>query len=514
MKIIYDKRLTHFFRSTKIQVKDNAYMEALIIMEWTREKRYLPYDKWDAETLINLQAQAARSPYQMHYHLHPLSGLVNDPNGFSYFNGEYHVFYQSYPFGAVHGLKSWVHFKSPDLVHWNNLGMAIKPDSMADSHGAYSGSAMPIGDKLFLMYTGNHRDENWTRTPYQIGAWMDKNGQVTDKTVLFKNPDHITEHFRDPQILKQNDTYYAILGAQDKAQKHGHIDVWKSTDLKNWEELGYLNLSEYDLGYMIECPNIVKVDDQIVVIFCPQGLDKKVADYDDIYPNMYLIADGVDLEHHHLINPGPLHNLDEGFDVYATQAFNTPDGQAYAISWVGLPDTTYPTDNENWANCLSQVKQLHIKNGQLIQTPVKAIESLRGQAEETDQQLIESNTSGQYELKLEIMADQIGVLHLAANDQQSLQIKFDTINGKLTLDRSKAGPQVAVDYGTTRSVNVQVHSSLKLNIFVDHSLIEIFVNDGEKVLTGRFFTDPASQRIEFDKDVNYQGTFWNLKTIL
>ena len=51
------------------------------------------------------------------YHLHPISGLVNDPNGFSYFNGEYHLFYQSYPFGAVHGLKSWVHFKSQDLVH-------------------------------------------------------------------------------------------------------------------------------------------------------------------------------------------------------------------------------------------------------------------------------------------------------------------------------------------------------------------------------------------------------------
>ena len=47
-------------------------------MEWTREKRYLPYQDWDADTLMHLQAQAANSPYQMRYHLHPISGLIND----------------------------------------------------------------------------------------------------------------------------------------------------------------------------------------------------------------------------------------------------------------------------------------------------------------------------------------------------------------------------------------------------------------------------------------------------
>lgn len=316
--------------------------------------------------------------------------------------------------------------------------------------------------------------------------------------------------------MKQNDTYYAILGAQDKAEKHGHIDVWKSQDLKNWEELGFLNLSEHDLGYMIECPNIVRVGDKVVVIFCPQGLDKDIADYDDIYPNMYVIADDIDFENHKLINPGQLHNLDEGFDVYATQAFNAPDGAAYEVSWVGLPDTAYPTDNENWANCLSQVKKLSIRDGKLIQEPAETIKSLRRNAEKINSKVIKENTTGQYELKLNIGANQNGCLHLAANNDlsQSLQIKFDTKDGKLTLDRAQAGKQVAVDYGTTRSTSFTPHEDLKLNIFVDHSLVEIFVNDGEHVLTGRFFTDPVNQRIEFDQDIDYQGKFYNMETIL
>ena len=130
-------------------------------MEWTRESRYRPYAQWDAKTLLELQAKAAKSPYQLKYHIRPSSGLLNDPNGFSYFNGKWHVFYQSFPFGAAHGLKSWMHLISEDLVHWQELGLALTPDTPLDSHGAYSGSALPIGDKLFLMYTGNVRDKDW-----------------------------------------------------------------------------------------------------------------------------------------------------------------------------------------------------------------------------------------------------------------------------------------------------------------------------------------------------------------
>lgn len=485
-------------------------------MEWTREKRYLPYQDWDADTLMHLQAQAANSPYQMRYHLHPISGLINDPNGFSYFDGAYHLFYQSYPFGAVHGLKSWWHFKSTDMVHWENLGLGIEPDTMADSHGAYSGSAREIDGKLFIMYTGNHRDENWVRTPYQIGAWMDKNNKVSDKTILFKNPDHITEHFRDPQIIKENDTYYAILGAQDKKEKHGHIDVWKSQDLKNWEELGFLDFTNEDMGYMIECPNIVRVDGKVVVIFCPQGLDKKVAAYDDIYPNMYVIADDIDWENHKLINPGKLHNLDHGFDVYATQAFNAPDGNAYEVSWVGLPDTTYPTDDENWANCLSQVKKLHLKSDKLIQTPVKAISSIRKNEASISNQVVSDQAGQQFELELTIKANQSGTLHLAANNDlsNSLQLNFDTKNGKLVLDRAHAGQKVAVDYGESRAITLSPNHDLKLDIFVDHSLIEVFVNDGEKVLTGRYFADQTNKKIAFAQDIDYTGKLWQMQTIL
>ena len=222
-------------------------------MEWTREQRYRPYQQYSALELLHLQAAADNSPEQLRYHIRPSSGLLNDPNGFSYFNHAWHVFYQSFPFGATHGLKSWMHMQSTDLVHWHSRGLALTPDNEYDSHGAYSGSAKQIGDRLFLMYTGNHRDKDWNRTPFQLGAWMDQNNQVTKlKQPLFRNPDYISEHFRDPQLLEHDGKYYALLGAQDAKTETGHLALWASDDLQNgWHDVGLINVTPYSMGYMI-----------------------------------------------------------------------------------------------------------------------------------------------------------------------------------------------------------------------------------------------------------------------
>lgn len=491
-------------------------------MEWTREKRYQPYDQHSALELLHLQAQADNSPEQLRYHIRPASGLLNDPNGFSYFNNAWHVFYQSFPFGAAHGLKSWMHMQSTDLVHWHSRGLALTPDNQYDSHGAYSGSAKQIGDRLFLMYTGNHRDQDWNRTPYQLGAWMDKDNHITKVDhPLFKNPDYISEHFRDPQILEHDGHYYALLGAQEKATKEGKLVMWESDDvLSGWHDLGEVTFTPHTMGYMIECPNLVQVDGKAVFIFCPQGLDKKITSYDNIYPNTYITGDNFHFGNVTLNGSSetPV-NLDDGFDVYATQAFNAPNGKAYAISWVGLPDISYPTDSQNWANCLSQVKELHIKDGRLIQTPVEKMSNLRNTkgttmfADETT--VIDEHAGQQCELKLTINADQSGVLHMVGDAQltHSLQIKFNTENGRLTVDRSTVGLPVAEKYGTTRSIDLPAHQDLKLQVFLDHSLAEIFVNDGEHVLTLRYFADQSHCKMAFDHPTKATGSLYQLKNI-
>lgn len=489
-------------------------------MEWTREQRYLPYADWDAQTLLQLQAQAAQSQYQLHYHIHPQSGLLNDPNGFSYFNGEWHVFYQSYPFGPVHGLKSWMHLTSSDLVHWENQGLALAPDTPYDSHGAYSGSAMVVDNQLMLMYTGNHRDENWVRTPYQLGAMMAPDGTITKLPApLITPPDHVTEHFRDPQLIKRGDTYYAIIGAQDKQTLTGQVAVYSSPDLHEWHDQGYLQFSKDDMGYMIECPNLVWVDGRPVLIFCPQGLAQEVQHYANIYPNMYLIGDDCDLTTPAITNATTPTNLDDGFDVYASQAFNAPDGNTYMISWVGLPDCTYPTDEEGWANCLSQVKELHVTpTGELIQQPVTAMKGLRRTKQALNGAIsreitpLIADAGNQYELHLHFESSTQGTVFLAGNADctHAIQLRFDTTTGRLTLDRGQAGKAVNPEYGTTRSIALPANAPLDLDIFIDASLGEIFINGGRHVMTFRFFQEQAATTVALTGDGHFDGEYWPL----
>ena len=92
--------------------------------------------------------------YRLGYHLMPASGWMNDPNGFSYYNGYYHLFYQYYPYAAEWGPMHWGHARSKDLIHWETLPVALVPTRPQD--GCFSGSAVAFDDRLWLIYTGNH----------------------------------------------------------------------------------------------------------------------------------------------------------------------------------------------------------------------------------------------------------------------------------------------------------------------------------------------------------------------
>ena len=128
--------------------------------EWTREERYGALDMKDLGRLEELHKQIQKSIWRCDYHVQTVTGLMGDTNGFSYFNNRWHLFYQWFPYGAVHGLKHWYHVSSPDLVTWRNEGLGIGPSELYDDKGVFSGSGYPEGDTLYLPYTGNHRDEN------------------------------------------------------------------------------------------------------------------------------------------------------------------------------------------------------------------------------------------------------------------------------------------------------------------------------------------------------------------
>lgn len=477
-------------------------------MEWTTERRYRRYEDWTKEEKQAIQDHMAKSPWHTHYHVEPKAGLLNDPNGFSYFDGKWILFYQNFPFGAAHGLKSWVQTESEDLVHFKETGVTLLPDTDLDSHGAYSGSAMQFGDKLFLFYTGNVRDAEWVRHPYQVGALMDKDGKIEkiDK-ILIDQPADSTDHFRDPQIFNFKGQFYAIVGGQD-LEKKGFIRLYKAVDndYTNWVAVGDLDFANDRTAYMMECPNLVFVGDQPVLLYCPQGLDKSVLDYDNIYPNMYKIGASFDPEKAEMVDVSELHNLDYGFEAYATQGFNAPNGRAYAVSWLGLPDVSYPTDSYDYQGALSLVKELTIKDGKLYQYPVEAIKDLRAESEAFANK---AQTKNCYELELQFEKDSQNEIVLFADAEgKGLALTFDLAKGLVTVDRSQAGEQYAQDFGTSRSCTI-ANQATTANIFIDNSIFEIFINKGEKVFSGRVYPH-ADQNGILIKSGTPTGTYYEL----
>lgn len=316
---------------------------------------------------------------------------------------------------------------------------------------------------------------------------MSKEGKIQKlPQALIKQPKDVTDHFRDPQFFCYKEEFYALIGAQNK-EGQGLIKLYKAinNDVTNWQLLGDLDIGEWQGQYMVECPHLVFIDDKPVLISSPQGLDRSELHYDNIYPNTYQVFDHFDPKEARLVGGQPIQNLDFGFETYATQAFNSPDSRVLAVSWVGLPDINYPTDRYDYQGALSLVKELSLKNGQLYQFPVDNLKKLRQEAQVFQSLDKSSNT---YELVLDISADQKAQIQLFANQHSGLLLTVDTQKGYMEIDRSKAGQPYAQAFGQQRSCQIpQEH--VTLNIYVDKALVEIFVNQGQRVLTSRVFPD-------------------------
>ncbi|UQS84871.1 sucrose-6-phosphate hydrolase [Apilactobacillus apisilvae] len=465
---------------------------------WTVDKLDKLYKDWDPKVLDELKDKISKSDWRLGYHIQPETGLLSDPNGFSYFNNQWHLFYQAFPYGAVHGLKSWSHVVSDDLVHWENVHKPMVPDQYNDIKGCFSGSAYSTKDKLFLMYTGNvfkkNKYDESVRYAYQNGAWMDKNNNIKklDKALIDGSPDGITGHFRDPQVIKHGKYYYAFLGARSVNDK-GQFIVYRSTSLDNgWTYYKHLDVGAYNderLGYMAECPNIGFIDGKLILVFCPQGADHSKFRYSNFYPTAYIIADALDWDNMKLINPSKMQQLDEGFDFYATQLLQDPNGRLLEVAWIGVPDTDYLSPGEGWVGSLSMIRELSVKDNKLFQKPV-----------DENNQLISSeipvndgmNICKQSVIKFNCNSDGLCKIFLKS-DNSYLKVYLDNDRSCVKIIRKNWGEQE-----TSRECPLDINNFDTCYLYLDNTVFELFINNGMKTMTGNFYHDGLNINLHFN----------------
>lgn len=442
------------------------------------------------------------SPYRQTYHIEPETGYLNDPNGFTYVNGKYHLCYQWTPLRYLEGknvwYQAWYHLESVDLINWRPLGPLLEPDTVYESHGVYSGSAIDNGKELLIFYTGNTRDENWIRTPYQIIARVNENGDVVKELppAISGVVNGYTDHFRDPKIWKHNQEFYALAGIQ-RENKSGASMLLHSMDGSQWVPLGEIQTSYKTLGYMWECPDYFELDDNGVLLFCAQGLNNQHDPSTNIYSVLCLVGKPLDYETLSFEH-NDYQTFDHGFDIYALQSMMTPDGRRIMVGWMGISDMQYPTEQYGYCGTLTIPRELTVREGKLFQNPARELESLRTAHELYTPNISKNNpfkvkSGASFESKIKFKHSGVGCIYVAirsnADCSKSILITVDLDKNQLILDREKSGIAINEKFGTTRVVNHKFDNEIQLRLFSDTSSVELFIDDGAVALSNRIFPD-------------------------
>ncbi|MFC0323457.1 glycoside hydrolase family 32 protein [Gallibacterium melopsittaci] len=440
--------------------------------------------------LTQLAAQVAQDiHHRPQYHLAPPTGLLNDPNGLIFDGHHYHIFYQWFPFGALHGMKHWRHYRTKDFQHFE-LADCLIPDELFESHGCYSGGAINYQDKIVVFYTGNTRRESDNqRIPFQNIAIFDRNGTLLEKRPLLTNaPQGYTEHCRDPKpFVTENGKIRFVLGAQ-RENLSGTALLFEMDSLQETPHLlGELTLSPFNNQhiFMWECPDLTKLSGKDIFIWSPQGKKRETYQFQNNYHATYAVGQLQELN----FNVEHFAELDQGFDFYAPQTFsglnNTDETIMYA--WCGLPDLQYPTDRYQWHSMLTLPRKLWLEGTTIYQYPIEQVQQNIQQCQQytiTDQLEYPNLTQSYLHFAVK---QQPFCLHLFSNEKQQ-QITLSYQNGIFCLDRSQTEQTESMrQFGQQRYCKIEQLE--EIDIFIDHSIIEIFFNRGEKAMTSRFFIE-------------------------
>lgn len=447
---------------------------------------------------INKNLEAVKiDKWRNKYHIMAPIGWINDPNGLCEFNGKYHCYYQYSPLTPMGGLKFWGHSVSNDLVNWEDKGVALYPDIDEDRDGVYSGSAFVKNDTIYFFYTGNVKykgeyDYILTGREQNVILVTSKDGiNFSEKRVVLKNsdfPKDMSLHVRDPKVWEEDGVYYMVLGARTTDNK-GCILLYKSNNIYNWEFVSVPAGKQDNMGYMWECPDIFKLDNNDILMFSPQGIDPKGYKYNNIYQCGY--AKGKFNDDKKEFKFDEFIEIDRGFDFYAPQTFEDSKGRRIVIGWMGVPDAIEhknPTINNFWQHQLTIPRELVLKNNKLYQLPIDELKKLRiGNSIKKDVDLnkgsildiFESNT---FELNIDFRESNEFEIIL----REDCKLSFSDNVFKLELGKSGYGRDM-------RAVEIDYIYSIK--IFSDNSSLEIFLNNGEEVFSTRIYNDSVDSSL-------------------
>lgn len=454
----------------------------------------------DNKEIMENRERIKNAKWRQRFHIEPPDGWLNDPNGLSFYKGEYHVYFQYSPIAADgHTPRGWGHYHGADLMHMGYDKAVMMPDIPEDSHGVYSGSAIENDGVLHIFYTGNVKMEGdydyvtAGRGANVIHVTTADGSEVSEKQVLLRNcdyPDFCSCHVRDPKVWKEDEVWKMVLGART-LDDEGCVLVYESADLINWKYTGKVYKEGY--GYMWECPDYFELGGKGFLSTCPQGLPHYETKWQNLNESGYFPVEGR-LEDSRL---GEFAEWDMGFDFYAPQTFLDPQGRRILIGWLGMDNRVYgnATTELGWQHCLTIPREVTLgENGRLRQYPVAEFDALRkGERRHAD------GCTAKYALPLEICGEPTADFTITLDGK--LELRFDKAKQLLTMKFSDE--KYGCGRGTRNAVVANVSS---IRLIADMSSIEVYLNGGETVMSTRFYPDGDCAELEIK---GFEAQVWD-----
>ena len=317
--------------------------------------------------------------------------------------------------------------------------------------------------------------------------------------------------FRDPKIWKGNDgKFYCVIGSRP-ADGSGQILLYRSKNGFEWEFVSILAKNQNRYGKMWECPDFFELDGKYVLLTSPQDMLPEGLEFHNGNGTLCIIGE-LDPETHTLKEQF-CQGVDYGIDYYAMQTLLAPDGRRIMIAWMQNWDTlAYRCNDSGWFAQMSLPRELSVKNGRLYQVPIRELNAMRANKVEYNNVVIKDTrlTLDQIEgrtVDLELVirpADKDNLykkfeLCFAENEKYHSTLCFRPDESVLKIDRKFSGSERALVHQSSCLVNGD-SNELKLRVILDKFSVEVFINDGEQVMSAVILTKQEAKGISFFAD--------------
>ncbi len=440
-----------------------------------------------------LRAKLASDPHRPQLHFAAPANWMNDPNGMIQWHGRYHVFYQYNPNSALWGTIHWGHAVSSDLIHWEDLPIALTPEpDTVDADGCFSGCAVSDGNQVAMIYTGVAQHHELPCLAVSVNSDLTQLQKAANNPIIPAPPaGYDLLGFRDHCVWREQGEWRMVIGSGLRSQPgsqdgQGTVFLYASTDLQHWRLLGPLYIDDtWHLGSMWECPDFFALGDRQVLIISPDQTGKVYALIGDYHGDRFF--------------PERVQELDGGGSFYAPQSLRDDQGRRIMIGWLREQRPDADLVAAGWAGMLSLPRALEMDpTGWLKMTPVAEWRRARGaQHDLTGQHLtagvpLTLPTGSPSEIHLQIHSPATSIrMHITDGVERAV-FALDPVTMTCAI------AHIAAELATARRVPIHLGAQgmFDIRVFVDGSVVEIFVND-HVCLTQRCYpTKLAALRVE------------------